>query len=96
MMIVRREFAFSEWEAGSRPTNSFEDGQYRSTWGVRRFATDTEMWHYRLDRIKPEYTRSELIEAFTGMADAFIHHPADASENDGGRLSDSEREPMRH
>jgi len=85
MIIARRDFAFSDWEAGLRPTNSFEDGQYRSTWAVRRFATDDEVWRNHLGKIKPEHTRSELIEALTAMADSFIHfRRPDSDENDGG------------
>jgi hypothetical protein len=75
LTITRREFAFGDWQAGLRPTDSFEDGQYRSTWAVRRFATDDEVWRNQIGKIKPEHTRSELIEALNKMADSFIHFP---------------------
>jgi hypothetical protein len=86
LAITRREFGFSEWKEGLRPTNSFEDGQRRSTWAVRRLATDDEFWRNRLGKIKPEHTRSELIEALNEMADSLIFNKAsDFDENDSGR-----------
>lgn len=94
LTLTRLEFAFSDWQAGLRPTDSFEDAQYRCTWAVRRFATDasrsicgSEIWSNQLIKIRPEYTRSELIESLTRMADSFIH-PA-GYENDRDRERDA-------
>lgn len=73
LAIIRRESTFVGWQRGIMPSDSFEDGQYRSTWAVRRLATDAELFRAHLSRIKPESTRLELIEALNKIADSFIH-----------------------